>query len=154
MTHRIASLIRRFPFIIRIPFLIYRQFQPRYTVGVVGILFNEVGHVLIVEHVFHPENPWGLPGGWIERNEQPTTAVLRELEEELQLKARIKQVIYVEKNFKNHLDIAFLCEATTGIGELSHELLNYKWLDPDDLPGLHPFHQQAIDVAKSLYQRS
>ena len=42
------------------------------------------GQVLLVEHVFHPYAPWGLPGGWIDRNESPSqTAVIRELQEEL-----------------------------------------------------------------------
>lgn len=154
MTQRIANLIRRYPFIIRLPYLLYRRFQTRYTIGVVGVLFNEVGHILIVEHVFHPEHPWGLPGGWIGRDEQPALAILRELEEELKLKANIQQILHIDKRFKNHIDIAFLCEASNEIGDLSFELLGYKWIEPEKLPPLNTFHEKAIEIAIQSNQRS
>ncbi|PJF20288.1 MAG: hypothetical protein CUN56_16925, partial [Phototrophicales bacterium] len=111
VTQRIANLIRRYPFIIRFPYLVYRRFQTRYTIGVVGVLLNEMGQVLLVEHVFHPDHPWGLPGGWNGYDEHPAGALLRELEEELQIKATIQQVLHIEKRFKNHIDIAYLCKA-------------------------------------------
>ena len=154
MTRQFSQLIRRYPLLIRLPYLIYRQFQTRYTIGVVGVLINHAGHILIVEHVFHAERPWGLPGGWIGYNEEPAEAVVRELKEELQLDVTVKQILCVQKPFKNHIDMAFLCESSNPIGELSHELLSYRWVSPEQLPALNPFHQKAIQVALTTLHRS
>lgn len=151
---QLGRLIRRYPFIIRILYPIYRSFQPRFTIGVVGVLVNEVGHILIVEHVFHPQISWGLPGGWIGRNEEPAEAVVRELEEELQLNITVKQILYVEKPSKNHIDMAFLCESSNSIGKLSNELLSYQWADPSQFPPLKKFHKKAIKIALNTVHRS
>jgi 8-oxo-dGTP diphosphatase len=154
VTRQFARLIRRYPLLIRLPYLVYRRFQPRYTIGVVGVLINDVGHILIVEHVFHPEHPWGLPGGWIGRNEEPADAVVRELKEELQLDATVKHVLYVKKPARNHIDIAFLCESSNPVGKLSNELLDYQWINPEQLPPLNIFHKHAIKIALSTLHRS
>lgn len=151
MYSKIAQLIRRYPFLIRLPYLIYRQLQPRYTIGVVGVVVDEMSRVLIVEHVFHPEKPWGLPGGWIGRNEEPAVAVAREFKEELTLDIEVTQLLIAEKAYNQHLDLAFQCIAHGSIGALSNELLNYQWVEVNDLPDLKPFHSKAIDLAlKSL----
>ena len=47
-----------------------RLSRPKYTMGAVGVLFNARGQVLLVEHVFHPKTPWGLPGGWANRSNE------------------------------------------------------------------------------------
>lgn len=154
MTRQIANLIRRYPLLIRLPYLFYRRLQPRYTIGVAGVVINSSGQVLIVEHVFHPELPWGLPGGWIGRNEKPEHAIIRELGEELQLQATVQDVLFLEKNDTNHIDIAYYCEASNNVGDLSYELLNYRWIAPDELPSLKSFHQKAIEMALRNLQRS
>lgn len=147
MTRRFSSLIRTYPFIIKLPYLIFRRIQPRYTLGVVGIVINPKQEVLIVEHVFHPQIPWGLPGGWVDRNEDPAHAVVRELREELDLKIDKVDIVIVEKTFNNHLDLAYLCETSDQVGEISSELLDYRWANRNDLPDLKTFHYKAIELA-------
>lgn len=147
MTHKLAHTIRRYPFIIRLPYLLFRRLQPRFTIGVVGIVFDDSARVLLVEHVFHPENPWGLPGGWIDRNEDPADGVVRELNEELQLQVKPIQIILVEKSFNNHIDLAFLCDASNNVGILSKELLGYDWFTINQLPAIKGFHRRAIQQA-------
>ena len=82
---QLAQIIRRFPTLMLIPYHAYRFIQPKYSVGVIGVVMNSDGKILLVEHVFHPRLPWGLPGGWINFNEDPAEAVERELSEELAL---------------------------------------------------------------------
>lgn len=123
----------------------YRRLQAKYTVGVVGVMFDSEGRVLLVEHVFHPRRPWGLPGGWTGRNEAPSAAVARELREELEIEVAIDSVLLVELRQRNHLDIAYLCRLNGGtVGTISPELLAYDWFDPLHLPKLVPFHHLAI----------
>jgi 8-oxo-dGTP diphosphatase len=148
--HRMAQTIRRIPGLIRLMYYPYRLVQPKYTVGVIGIVFNDEDKVLLVEHVFHPVIPWGLPGGWVNNNENPASAVQRELREELELQVEAQKLIRMEKTEYNHLDMAFLCHASNGIGSLSFELIGYRWCDTAELPQLHRFHYDAIMLAKSM----
>jgi len=143
----LASVIRRFPGLLTIPYHTYRFFQPKYSVGVVGVVFNEVGQVLLVEHVFHAQHPWGLPGGWIGRNEDPDRAVEREFREELELDVQAEHLLLTERTQPNHLDIAFRCNSAGQIGTLSYELLGYDWFSLDDLPTMYPFQKLAITAA-------
>lgn len=147
MSRQFATLIRRFPALLRFPFLIFRGLQSRYTVGVAGVVLDERGRVLVVEHAYHPRYPWGLPGGWIGEDEAPADAILRELREELQLVAEVNTVLHTAKPFRNHIDLSFLCNSLSPVGELNMELLDFRWVDPDNLPDLHEFHRQSIMIA-------
>jgi 8-oxo-dGTP diphosphatase len=144
---QLAQIIRRVPSLMLLPYYTYRFFQPKYSVGVIGVVLNDEGKILLVEHVFHPRLPWGLPGGWINFNEDPAEAVERELSEELSLKVDAHRLLLMERTQFNHLDIAYLCQAKSEIGILSYELLAYQWFAPDELPQLHDFHYQAIQRA-------
>lgn len=143
--HRVARVVRRSPAMMRVLYYLYRFIQPKYSVGVIGVVINDAGEVLLVEHVFHPYRPWGLPGGWIDFNEDPSDAVQRELREELELDIVATDVLLTQRTQFNHLDVAFLCHVDDyHIGTLSYELLSYRWFTPDDLPPLHDFHREAI----------
>ncbi len=150
---KIANILRRFPWIIRLATHVYRLGRPRFSAGVVGVIFNTNNEVLLVEHVFHPDHPWGLPGGWVDRAEPLDVAVAREVREELQLSVEAKQVLHVEiatKRF-NHIDVAYLCTTQGDVGELSAELLQYRWTPTDALPDRIPvFHRHAIQQASQL----
>jgi ADP-ribose pyrophosphatase YjhB (NUDIX family) len=135
-----------------IAYYAYRFIQPKYSVGVIGVVFNAEGQVLLVEHVFHPRLPWGLPGGWVGNNEDPALAVVRELREELALQVTVQRLLVLEKTEYNHLDLAFLCEAQNEVGTVSYELIGYRWHSTDTLPRLHRFHYSAIQQALQLRQ--
>ncbi len=152
---RVAGVVRRWPWAVAVARSFYRFTQPKFSAGVVGVVFNDEGQVLLVEHVFHPYTPWGLPGGWVGRRESPGDTVMRELEEELQLTIEVGPVLLaeVDEPHQNHLDFAFLCRKTSHIGRISRELLGYRWCNVDDLPRLHEFHYRAIVIALE-YQNS
>ncbi|MGE3960303.1 MAG: NUDIX hydrolase [Dehalococcoidia bacterium] len=58
-------------------------FAPRQPIGALAIIVNADGHILIANHATRPHEPWGLPGGWLDRCERPEDGVLREVAEEL-----------------------------------------------------------------------
>ena len=147
---RLAGFLRRNPWVVVRARGLWRLTRPKYSVGVVGVVFNDDHHVLMVEHVFHPYTPWGLPGGWVERNEHPALGVSRELHEELSLTVTVGPIVAADYAGAAHLDLAYLCAAQGPVGALSYELLQYGWFDPDDLPETHTFHRSAIAQALDL----
>jgi 8-oxo-dGTP diphosphatase len=148
---RASQIIQQHPWLIKSVYPFYRFLRPRYNAGVVGLVSNQQGEILLVEHVFHPQIPWGLPGGWTNRNEDPAQAVQRELYEELGLEVEILRPLSIERTEPYHLDIAFLCEARSDITQLCYELLSYRWYHPSELPRLHKFHYRTIQAyIKSL----
>lgn len=148
---KIAQIFQKFPGIAGFLHKVYRITQPRFTVGVVGVVANEQGQILLVEHVFHAL-PWGFPGGWINRGEDPAECARREIFEELALSVEIERLLLVRLTFPGHIDFAYLCRTTGQIGKLSPELFSYAWFDPDKLPRLVDFH--ALVVQKFLEERS
>jgi ADP-ribose pyrophosphatase YjhB (NUDIX family) len=140
----LARFLRRFPWIVAIMRVLFRLTQARFTAGVVGIVTDGQGRVLLVEHVFHPYCPWGLPGGWVDRREHPARAVQRELKEELGLDVEVGRLLHMDMNEPGHLDFAYACRAQGQVQSVSYELLGYRWCGLDELPRLQKFHYQAL----------
>lgn len=147
MTRQFSAFLRRFPVVLRLPYRLFSRLQARYSVGVAAVVFDDSGRILLVEHSYHPRFPWGLPGGWIGDDEDPAAAVIRELKEELQLEVDVIRIIHISKTLRNHIDLAFLCEARCPVGKLSHELLDYAWVNCDELPEIKNFHRRSIEAA-------
>jgi len=59
---------------------VYSRLARGVTLGVRGLVLNQAGEVLLVEHTYMPG--WYLPGGGVERGETTERAVIRELQEE------------------------------------------------------------------------
>jgi ADP-ribose pyrophosphatase YjhB (NUDIX family) len=155
---RVATLLQRVPWIGYPAQALYRLTRPWVTIGAVGAIFNQQGKMLIVEHVFHPLYPWGLPGGWMNRNEEPEQTVRREVLEETGLHVDIvKPLIFARTSFlPAHLDVAYLCSLPIDTHEihLSSELLDYQWIEPlaTNLPPMGIFHSRVVRLA--LAERS
>jgi 8-oxo-dGTP diphosphatase len=146
---RVANLLKRAPWTGYVVQRLWRMWQPWVTVGAVGAVFNDQGQLLIVEHVFHPIFPWGLPGGWMAWNEDPEETVRREIYEETTLRIDVLKPLRVEyaPHVARHLDIAYLCYAPHGHIRLSSELLAYQWIDPLHAPPMADFHTRVVDAA-------
>jgi 8-oxo-dGTP diphosphatase len=149
IAHRFALILLRRPRIAQMMRYTFRQLQGWFTAGVVGVVINSDREVLIVEHVFHPEWPWGLPGGWLGRGESPRQGLQRELHEETGLSVRVLRPILIDNGFyfRTHLDISFLCIAENDVQALSSELLDYRWVKPGELPEMVSFHVESVMAA-------
>lgn len=144
--------MRRYPWVGVVGQRLYRLYVPRYTLGVVGVLLDAPReHVLLVEHVFHPAFPWGLPGGWLDRGEDPAQAVAREFHEETGLRVQAVAPVQVERvpALPGQMDISYLCtlQGAAQPVRLSNELLAYQWAALDALPPLLDAQQRAITAA-------
>lgn len=131
---------------------VYRLVQPRFTIGVVGVLLDDAAeHVLLVEHLLHTHKPWGLPGGWIDRGEDPARTAAREIYEETGLRVHVVQPLMVQRtpDMRAHMDVAYLCKLDGGDQDirLCSELLGYCWTPCDELPPLVGLQAEAIALA-------
>jgi ADP-ribose pyrophosphatase YjhB (NUDIX family) len=128
---------------------------PRHRIGVALVLLDEQGRVLLLNHVFHPHVPWGLPGGWLSRNEDPEACALRELKEETGLVARIGPILhFMWEEVPPHVNVAYLGYVEPGAVTLSAEILELGWFTVDSLPApLLPFTRDAIAAALQLRSR-
>lgn len=71
----------------------------RFQVRAAAVVVHE-GHVLL--HRMAGDQFWALPGGRVEAGEDAQSAVLREMQEELQVTARCDGLLYLVENFFEH----------------------------------------------------
>lgn len=110
-----------------------RLTQQTFTVSVGAIVTNSEGKVLLLDHVLRPASGWGIPGGFINKNEQPAEAVKREICEEIGLE--IENIKMVKAHtYRRHVEILFRAEAD-GEGKVqSLEIKQLKWFPLDEMP--------------------
>jgi len=81
----LLALYRRLPR--RLSALAVRALKPTYPIGVVAVVFNARGQVLVLKHTYH--NPvWRLPGGLMDYRESPEETAVREVREEANCSVR------------------------------------------------------------------
>ncbi|NJN98504.1 MAG: NUDIX hydrolase [Anaerolineales bacterium] len=167
---QLAGWLRRFRLLRWLLALAVRLFVPRHYVGAVGVIFNEAGQVLVMEHVFRPHFPWGLPGGWVERGEDPAETVRREVEEELALRIEVKKLVlcmrqggFLPKNttppglglvyYCRPLDDSQTVARALAQATQNHEILSIEWVDPVTMPyKLSSLEQNGVLLARQVFE--
>ncbi|MGB1252595.1 MAG: NUDIX hydrolase [Candidatus Promineifilaceae bacterium] len=127
-----------------------RLIVPKRRVGAAIAVFDEDGKVLLLKHAFHGQHPWALPGGWVNKYEEPAHAVIRELREETGLSAELDRPIHVTISpVLNNLDVFYRGFRPQGDIHLSFEIVDSGWFDPADLPdGMLGKTRDAIRAAQ------
>jgi 8-oxo-dGTP diphosphatase len=123
-----------------------RVFNAGFNVSVAGMFLDDEGKVLLLRHVYRHRYPWGLPGGFLTRNETPETGAVRELEEETGLIAAVERVAAVNVIGPGHLEVvvAGRVDGRQPV-RLSHEIFEARFFSPSDLPlDLPPEHRRRI----------
>jgi 8-oxo-dGTP diphosphatase len=116
--------------------LTMRLIEPRFTVTAGAVVLDETGRVLLLKHVFRTGSGWGIPGGFIEKGEQPEEAVRRELFEEIGLKLAEAELAFVRTLKRpQQVEMIFRCRPLTGeFAPRSVEIKSAEWFATDALP--------------------
>ena len=122
-----------------------RLSEPRFTVTAGAVITDEQGRVLLLEHVFRVGSGWGIPGGFIEVDEQPEEALRRELREEVELDLESAEIAFVRTLRKvNQIEVIFRCRPAGRVGRRSGEIKTAEWFSLDNLPSELPKDQHEL----------
>jgi len=144
-------LLPRLQPVIRPFYQVWSRLTRGATLGVRGVVLNEAGEVLLVEHTY--TFGWHLPGGGVERGETAEAALARELVEEAGVRVtgrpRLVGVHANHRTFRGdhvlcyRIDAWAPCEATS-----RGEIRARGWFAPDGLPqGVTPATRRRIAEA-------
>jgi ADP-ribose pyrophosphatase YjhB (NUDIX family) len=126
-------------------------------VGADAAIFNRRGEILLMKRA--DGSGWCLPCGFVEPNEKPSEAAIREAREETGLEVKIKQLVGVftrmpgAKNGPHTvIGIVYLCEISGGELRLSHEGSDLRYWPIEEVQDWHPGHENYARTAYRLWE--
>ena len=100
---------------------------------VVAAVIEHQGQIILVRNVGWPEKWFGLVSGFLEREEKPEEAILREIKEETNLDGEIVEFLgHYTFSQMNEIIMAYYVRAE-GVIVLNEELEDYKLIQPEKL---------------------
>jgi len=129
----VGSIWRHIPGAIRRRLV--RLGQTRFTVTAGAMIFDDAGRILLLEHVFRPDSVWGIPGGFLGRNEQPEEGLRRELREEIGIEVEDVSLLFVRTLKRpGQVEIYFRARTIGTPTPSSFEIKKAEWFAVDALP--------------------
>jgi ADP-ribose pyrophosphatase YjhB (NUDIX family) len=126
-------------------------------VGTDAAIFNERGEILLMERA--DGSGWCLPCGFVEPNETPAEAIIREAREETGLEIKTTRLVGVftrkpSAKMGPHtlVCIVHLCEIVSGELRLSHEGLALRYCPLDEQQNWHANHEVYARAAYKMWQ--
>jgi ADP-ribose pyrophosphatase YjhB (NUDIX family) len=125
-------------------------------IGAEAAIFDEEERILLVQR--SDDQRWCLPCGWVDPNETPAQAAVRETREEVGLEVRIVRLVDVltrlpsaETGPHTAVAVIYLCEITGGEIALSHECLDARCWRIENVPIWHELHQRYAEAARDCW---
>jgi ADP-ribose pyrophosphatase YjhB (NUDIX family) len=112
-----------------------RTGQSRFTVTAGAIIFDDDGRVLLLEHVFRSDSGWGIPGGFLNKGEQPEAGLRRELREEIGVELERVEFLFARTLPKpRQIEIYFRARLIGTPQPCSFEIRSAAWFPIENLP--------------------
>ena len=122
---------------------IIRLTQQKFTVSAAAVVLNHECEVLLLNHVLRPTSGWGLPGGFLEKGEQPDDGIRREIREEIDLELESLAMFRV-RTVGTHIEMIFTARAAGVPKVKSREIYEFGWFDPASLPAKLSISQKNV----------
>ena len=123
--------------------IIYRA-NKKFLVAVLGIIINDDGKILLLNHTYRKAEPWGIPSGYIEW-ESPEEGLKREIFEETNFIVDLDKIIHTEYGKSPpRINIYFSGRIKSGIFKSCEEISDYNFADIKDLPDYMPDYQKEL----------
>jgi len=126
-------------------------------VGADAAIFDESGRILLMERA--DGSGWCLPCGWIEPNEKPVKAVVREVREETGLEVEVKQLVGlftrmpgVKNGPHTMIAVVHLCNVVGGELTLSHEGSALRYWPIDEVQNWHATQERYARAAYEMWK--
>lgn len=122
--------------------------MPSFRVGTTIMLFDSRGFIYLQKHRFWKDQMWGLPGGFLQRNETPLSGAKREVFEETNLLPQQLKLLDVIQSSSSTVNIVFTGNVTdTEFRIQKFEVIEGGFFDPDNLPEpLLKWQKEAIGL--------
>jgi ADP-ribose pyrophosphatase YjhB (NUDIX family) len=152
----ITTIWDRLPLNRRLRSTLVWLFNAKFTVGVIALVQDEEGRVLLCKHTYRRDKPWGLPGGSLQPGESLEKCLARELREETGLEFEVDGVVTVAAHpDRRRVDMIFACRLVNGHGlerfRPSAEVSEARFFGLDELPeGMYAGHARLIARAVAL----
>lgn len=130
--------------------LFLRVLNPSFMVGAMALIQDEQGRILVLEHTYRREVPWGLPGGWLKHAESPESGLAREVMEETGFRVRVGSLLAADFWGRSQLDLLYRCTVEGGTYQPSDETGLHRWVPPQQLPELLPNQLALLRKARLL----
>ncbi|MCW5959868.1 MAG: NUDIX domain-containing protein [Pyrinomonadaceae bacterium] len=143
----VAKFWKRLPPSVRLQ--IVRAAQQKFTVSTAAIVVNDDDKILLLDHALRPYSPWGLPGGFIDRSEQPESAIRREIMEEIGIELEALK-LYRIRTIRRHVEILFTAKPLGSVEIRSREINDFGWFALDDFPS--GVGQTLPDLVRSIVE--
>jgi 8-oxo-dGTP pyrophosphatase MutT (NUDIX family) len=145
---------------VRVRFLAEIGYQTA-RVGCDAAVFDAQDRVLLVKRA--DDAKWGLIAGWVDPNEHPEQTAVRELAEEVGLKARVDQLVGVffrpaaaDEHPHGTVSVLYLCSIISGVlCAQPHEVVDLAYRDVDAVSPheWHHNHEQFARAARDAHWR-
>ena len=123
-----------------------RMSQPTFTASAGAVVLNRDGEVLLLHHVLRPGSGWGIPGGFLDRAEQPEAAIRREMLEETGIELHEVRLLKAHTVVR-HIEFLYAARTDGAPRVLSREITELGWFAPGELPkGLPHAHAKIIEA--------
>ena len=130
--------------------------------GVGGVLVHD-GRVLLIRRGKEPLlGRWVVPGGTVERGETLEAALVREMEEETDLRVRPVELLTVFDRIERGLGgevtyhyviLDYLCEYVSGTPRAGSDALEVAFARPEELRAFH-LPEKALEVVQDGFTRT
>jgi ADP-ribose pyrophosphatase YjhB (NUDIX family) len=144
MLRLLLRIWRQLPAPLRFAYLRVRY--GRYSVGLAALIRDEQGRILLVHRTYSRDEPWALPGGWLEGSDRVIERALeRELFEETSLRVRVGPVRAIERT---GFAVVVLMETqlldSMSAFRASAEVSDVAWAEPSEVGRLSPVNARLL----------